>query len=232
MAEIILGGNSTGSTALSPASLQLTMIFSGQYVGSTTLSDDSIEDLSGNSTGSTALSPTNAQLTLNLSGTMVGSTSLAYSEPLPMVGVTTLSAYLEVTSGPPQPFCICPTGKEFRWGHVFTRFDLPLYLKDLTCTLRESPFEVKYAMYHLVDESYVQAGPPCRIPVTQGVGEFYATGTAGEFGQPGDWQIVWSVRVSFNSPVLTKTYSFRVVDAISSPITGDPTPRHTKYGWD
>lgn len=233
MAEILLGGDTAGATAPNAANLHLTMLLSGQYEGSTTLDDGTFEYLSGDTAGNTSLSTTNARLVLNLSGATYGATNLGNSNPLPIVGHTALASYMEIVSGiSVAQLCTCDEGKVFRWGHVFTRFDLPLYIKDSSCTLPRGPFEVTYAMYRLLGNGIYQlAGPSCRTPVNQRVGEYYATGTAGEFGQPGDWQIRWSIRRSFNDPVVTKTYSFRVVDSVSSAIPGDPTDRKIKYGW-
>jgi len=78
----------------------------------------------------------------------------------------------------------------------------------------------------------MQMGPADVTAVKQDVGLYYAVGTAGENGQPGDWVIQWACQQFFNGPVTTTEYQFQVVDVISSPIPRDPTCRTVKYGWD
>lgn len=235
MTEYLLGGTTTGSTTLSTPTVKLTIIFSGQIVGATTLSDTTIANLTGTIAGETELSEPDLLLIRNLFGTVSGSTSLAFSYPLPIHGMTTLSTSLLTVDHllpPVNDPCVCNTGKSFRWGHVFSRGDLPLYVMSATGEAFVSPYEVTFAMFLIRANGVpIQVGPSGRRPVMQGAGEYYATGTAGEAGQPGDWQIRWTYRKSFNGPAITETHTFRVVDSISDPIPGDPTCRQKKYGW-
>lgn len=234
MAEYILDGTVVaGATALSTSTVKLTIAFSGQVEGSTVLYDQTVHDLSGALTGGTTLSTPSVRLLRSLFGSIVGSTILAESYPVPVHGRTTLSqALLTVDKvAPAIHACTCDPGKVFHWLHEFSRNDLTLFLTDPARNARISPFEVTFTLFRIVNGFPIQAGPANRRPVMQDVGEYYATGKAGEFGQPGDWQIRWTIRRSFNDTTVNETQSFRVVDVISDPIPGDPTCRQTKYGW-
>lgn len=125
----------------------------------------------------------------------------------------------------------CEDVKTFRVGQVLTQGDLTLYVTDPSGTLFISPFQVTYALYRLFHGAWQRVGPEMRQAVLQRVGEYHAVTSVGDLTQPGDWQIVWSFRRSFDAPVEQVTCSFKVVDAVSSPIEGDTTCRKTKYGW-
>lgn len=145
------------------------------------------------------------------------------------------SAVLSLTRPPPfvsneVPLTIT---KQFRWGYPFTLGDLTLYIVDPNTRQPVSPAEISYTMYQIGPTgSMVQVGPPGKRPVKQNAGLYYATGIAGENGQPGNWVIRWRYRHSFRGSIVTVDYPFQVVDAVSGPISGDQTPRVIKYGWD
>ena len=124
----------------------------------------------------------------------------------------------------------CPP-KQFRWGHEFQFGDLVL---DVTTSSGDpfSPYSVTWTMFRVLPGgSLVQAGPT-QVGVQQKVGLFYATGTAGENGQPGDWVIRWAYARSFGIPEVTVDESFRVVDAVLDPVPGDKTCRVPQFGWE
>ncbi len=125
----------------------------------------------------------------------------------------------------------CPP-KQFRWGHMFGIGDLVLRLVD-TSGNPLSAFDVRYTMMRTFPGGAVlQAGPGGKVPVMQKVGLYYATGIAGENGQPGNWIIRWCYRRNFGGPVSTSDAPFIVVDSVSRPVPGDRACRTTKYGWD
>lgn len=102
----------------------------------------------------------------------------------------------------------------FVWGHVFQRGDLPLFVTDLANNPLD-PYSVKYTMYYYPKNAQcaTRVGPECRTPVRVDVGEYYATGVAGQCGQPGDWCVEWKVQEVFNGPVLSSKFCFKVFDS-------------------
>lgn len=121
--------------------------------------------------------------------------------------------------------------KAFKWMQQFQRGDLSLFL----CDGREAPVDVKlifYALYQVKGQGRVARGPQRRIPSRGVLGEYYATGLAGESGQPGDWVIVWTYQVEPGDPLVNVEYSFRVVDAVVLAASNSLLTRNRKYGWD
>jgi hypothetical protein len=51
-----------------------------------------------------------------------------------------------------------------------------------------------------------------KIPVQAAPGEYYATGCAGECGQPGQWFARWLVQEYFQGPFLEEQFGFAVFD--------------------
>lgn len=102
----------------------------------------------------------------------------------------------------------------FVWGHVFQRGDLPLFVTDLSGN-PVTPYSVRYTMFYKPKNAtcFVRVGPKDRVPVTVGVGEFYATGVAGQCGQPGDWCVEWKTQEVFEGPVIADKFCFKVFDS-------------------
>ena len=233
MTDYYLGGTTSGGSSLSTPRVNLTIAFSGHVDGATTLSDGLVVDTGGTVAGLSMLSTPFVEVIRNFRGTTYGVTTPRDALPYAVYGTSTLQLVMPEITREPRAIlaCACPGPKEFRWGQVFQRGDLTLIVSDPSGTPL-SPYEVTYTLYRMLAPSLPhQVGPTGRRPVMQKTGEYYATGTAGETGQPGDWQIVWTLRRSFNGPTTTEVFAFRVVDAISSPILGDPTCRKRKYGW-
>ena len=101
----------------------------------------------------------------------------------------------------------------FRWGHVFQRFDLPIFITDPEGNPL-SPYSVKYTMYYYPKNSQcpVRVGALDRTPVQVDVGDYYATGIAGQCGQPGDWCVEWKIQESFGGPLTSERFCFKVFD--------------------
>jgi len=99
------------------------------------------------------------------------------------------------------------------WGHVFQRGDIPFYVTDLAGNPL-SPYSVRYTMYFTPKNGTcpVRVGPEDRIPVQVDVGEYYATGVAGQCGQPGDWCVRWKAQEVFEGPTISDTFCFKVFD--------------------
>jgi hypothetical protein len=123
-----------------------------------------------------------------------------------------------------------PCPRQFRLGYIFTMGDLQLTLTNsgnLT-----SPVTVLYTMFQVTSTGSLMQAGPTKKAVKQSNGIFYAVGTAGEGGQPGNWLVRWAYQQTFGGDYTTIDQPFQVVDAISAPIIWDPTCRKTKYGWD
>lgn len=98
-------------------------------------------------------------------------------------------------------------------GHSFQRGDLPLFVVDAN-GLPTSPYIVRYTIYYQPKQGCpIQAGPVDRTPVNVGVGEYYATGNAGECHQPGDWYVLWWYQESFGSERVELRYPFKIFDS-------------------
>jgi hypothetical protein len=190
--------------------------------------------MGGTVAGSSSLSSPVLHLIRNFSGRIAGATTLGTWEPTPVYGLTDLACVVLVDHiGPAiQEVCPCTPVTTFRWGQNFSMGDLALYVTGPNGQ-PISPFEVFYTLYRVLSNNTPhQVGPSNRTPILQSIGEYHATGTAGQLGQPGDWQIHWHFRRTFNNPVETEVHAFKVVDSVSSPIYADPTCRKIKYGWD
>jgi hypothetical protein len=126
----------------------------------------------------------------------------------------------------------------FRWGQVFQRGDLPIYITDADGSPLD-PFSVVYTLSYLPKNSACarQVGPCQRYPVKADVGEYYVTGIAGEFGQPGDWYVNWTLQEYFEGTLLSETFGFKVFNTATYCCPGStyvpscgPCGRH-RSGW-
>lgn len=119
---------------------------------------------------------------------------------------------------------VCKQVKSFQWMQTFQRGDLGIRLTDEHGN-PYNPVRIWYTMYQPLPGglSIKQIGPEKQAPVQGDVGEFYATGRAGELGQPGEWIIRWTYQKTSESEPLSTETRFQVVVN-----TGDCH----KYGWD
>jgi len=97
----------------------------------------------------------------------------------------------------------------FKWGQVFQRGDLPIFITDLANN-PVSPFKVTYTLFYVGSGCARQVGPADRVPVQADVGEYYVSGVAGECAQPGDWLVEWKYQESFSSPCIADRMGFKV----------------------
>lgn len=163
-------------------------------------------------------------------GWIFGSSRMTFSYPLPIYGKGTLTGSPVVDRVPLAIYAIVAPSKCFRYLQTFQRGDLPIYISNPAGAV--SPVRVAYTLYQVrPDGSRRQVGPLNRTPVQGIVGEFYATGRAGESGQPGEWVIRWEFQRTFQSEVQTKEMSFRVLDAVLAADPRDSLVRCRKYGW-
>jgi len=125
----------------------------------------------------------------------------------------------------------------FRYGHTFQKGDLPIFITDRV----GSPFDpycIKYTLYYQPKDSQclVQAGPCGRTPVKADTGEYYATGYAGECGQPGQWYIRWCIQEYFDGPRTSQEFGFAVFDTAQFCASNAGLPASsgctgTRHGW-
>lgn len=163
-------------------------------------------------------------------GQTIGASRFFESYPQPMIGRGFITGIVVVDRIPCPVSCpLVASPKSFRWGYTFTRCDLTLQLREPGGN-PFSPIIVLYRMFRALPGGALQpVGPFNRIPVRDGVGDYYVTGTAGELGQPGDWVIEWRWQRSTFSPTQVERFPFRVLDAVAA---GDTCLcRTTKYGW-
>jgi len=218
---------------INPGVIQ-TLILGAQMVGAGTLQDQLLITLAGvlNGTGTLAANPSIVLGARPLP--LIGFGSMHDSTPLPMLGFGTLQGFFDLQRVP-KPLCPPRILKTFRYGYTLTRGDLELRVCDASGN-PYAPVVVLYAFYQIVAGGQrMLVGPPNRRPAvdtSQGkVGRYYATGTAGELGQPGEWVVVWRYQRSWWTPTETLEEHFRVVDEVSSGDPGAMYGRRCKYGW-
>lgn len=125
--------------------------------------------------------------------------------------------------------CPCEP-KTFRFLQVFQRGDLPIYIYDENGPV--VPERINYTLYFVYPTGALRlVGPAQRTPVSGELGEFYATGRAGESSQPGCWLIRWEFQRTLLDAVQTKEMNFRVFDAVLAADPHDTLTRCRKYGW-
>ncbi len=209
------------------------MIFGGQTYGFGGIEDHLTIYVGGSTTGQGATSGYLIR-TSAIRGFIVGTSQLYESTPEPLIGRGYLTGFIVVDRVPCPISCeTLPAVKSFRWGHTFVRGDLMLSLRDGGNPY--APIIVLYRMFQVLPGGALNpVGPFNRRPAVCGksLGVYYATGTAGELGQPGDWIIEWRWQRSTFSPTQTVRQPFKVLDAVLDTSTPDTTCRVTKYGWD
>lgn len=220
----ISGGSS--STAL----ISRLVIASGTIAGVGSLEWDYFVNGSGQASGIASVSGSGIR-TLIARVRFLGTSSMALSgAPMPIRGYGILVGYPVVDRHLPAVQASVDPPKGFRYLQVLQRGDLPIYL----CTKSGpvSPFWIAFTMYRVLPCGARQrVGPYQRTPVSGAVGEYYATGRAGESSQPGNWVIVWDWRQHFNGALETKEMEFQVLDAVAAADPRDTTIRCRKYGW-
>jgi hypothetical protein len=235
-----------GSSLVGPGGVQ--MIFTGLTGGHGDVFWQQYTDGAGISYGLGSIVGSGVRVRTG-SGRILARGDLVWSHPLPMHGTSSLVGFfiVEHPRRPPCPHChrhehdgcqcrhhhikaICPGPKAFRYMETLQRGDLPVFISDHAGPV--SPVRVVYTLYFVrPNGSRKQVGPSSRTPVPGVVGEYYATGRAGEMGQPGEWLIRWEFQKTFQSASQYKEMRFRVLDAALAHDPRDVTCRRHKLGW-
>lgn len=217
-------GAGTGS-----ATAGLDYIVSGFAHGQATVTGDTTTPAAGTAVGQATTTGTPVRI-VSVKGQAIGTSQLFWSYPLPCRGTSSMAAHVVVERHLPAIRAVVAPPKTFRYLQVLQRGDLPLYLCDKRGPV--SPNVISFTLYQKrPDGTFFQVGPSGRAPAEGEVGEFYATGRAGESGQPGCWMIRWFWRRSFDGASQTKDMEFRVEDAVLAADPRDVTVRVRKYGW-
>lgn len=230
LAIVAIVGSATFAGASSFTALgSVNQLVSAFFRGSGALDWDYL--IEGSATFAGASSATADALRVsNARASLFGSSSLLYSTPLVVQGasVFALSVVVDVQLPPIKAITMGP--KTFRWLQPLQRGDLSVFI----CEGR-SPIVPANIGYNLVqlrfDGTWKYVGPQNRSPVAGEVGEFYATGRAGEAGQPGQWLIEWVYQRTLQSTAQVRVMPFQVLDAVA---VGDPREtlqRKIKFGW-
>lgn len=219
----VSGGSSTTAEA------GVLRLSSGTTSGSGTLDWDYFVNGAGQSNGQATVSGAGFR-TVIARGRIIGTGSLLWSVPLPIYGKATMVGEPVVDHHLPAVRAIVAPPKSFRYLQLLQRGDLPIYICDSSGPV--SPVWVGFTMYQVLPcGARKRVGPFQRTPAKGLVGEFYATGRAGETGQPGNWVIVWEWRHNFNGVLQNKEMEFQVLDAVAAADPRDVTVRCRKYGW-
>jgi hypothetical protein len=226
LVQATVSGTSTVSGAI-----ELIIGFSGVASGSGGPSDGLTVDAVGTASGTSTVSAGTLVQIYSLVGIVSGQGTVALSVPEPAVGVAIVSGFMEVLCIPP-PICETPqVQKYFRWGHQFVPGDLTIQVTGQMGNPL-GPVCIRYTLYQVERGcAPIQRGPSGRHPGNAGVGSYYATGFAGECGQPGLWLIRWSYQKTFGDSFQERDCYFYVVDSVLCPVPGDTLPRNCKYGW-
>lgn len=217
-------------TSVSIGRAGIISLWTGRAIGVGQLSYFPYIDVTGQSVGSVIVVGT-VYRTSYLTGSVNGTGTLSLTVPNPIEGLSGASAYLTVERvKPPLDSKLVPQ-KTLRYLQNLQQRDLPLYLSSKNNPT--TPYKVSYNLYQIASTGIrVIIGPSNRQPSIGKPGEYYATGRAGEFGQPGKWLIVWQFQRTYQSAVQVVHMCFMVKDATAAKDSLDVTIRCKKFGWD
>ena len=225
-----LSGASYGDSAAS-GQFGINFILGGHSYGTSFTSGILVTDAEGFSQGTSLAISSDTVVIRSSSGHSYGTSTFTWSTPNTSYGTSSAAAHAVVERpSPPVNAKLCPP-KTFTWLQLFQRGDLPLYLCDGQGG-RIGAISVYFSLIRIrPDGTRQMVGPQNRIPAKGFVGEYYATGLAGELGQPGKWVIQWRYQVSPNGPTQTAEMPFVVTDAVSAPNPRSILERTSKFGW-
>lgn len=215
----------SGSSDMSVAGGVL-YIGSGYFLGSSTFEWDYVQDGASSMAGSSSMTG-NGYVIKNGGAIILGTSSLTQATLYPVWG-TSFASMNPLVVTPVRAITMGP--KTFRWMQLFQRGDLSIFFCDGDGTV--APIQVVYSLYFVrLGGTRRPVGPPNREPVSGDFGEFYAVGSAGAGGQPGNWVIEWKYQRSIFHPVEVVEMPFMVLDAVLAQDPYDITDRKVKFGW-
>ncbi len=160
-------------------------------------------------------------------GHALGRSELALWTAEKVEGHSLLTGRMEVTRWPHPQDVKAP--KCFRWGHQFGPGDLEFAVDAVNPS---SAASIGFTLYQIQRGCFPkQVGPKDRKPGNLKFGLYYATGTAGECGQPGLWIVRWCYRKAHGAPPTYADCYFYVLDSVLCPVPGDTLSRVKKWGW-
>jgi hypothetical protein len=204
---------------------------SGATSGASQVTYGSLSELAGTAAGASQLDGQLERI-IELRGFAVGSSLVITSEPERILGIAVVSGFMEVICTP-YPVCQTPQVQLYlRWGQQFGPDNLSICITGNQGNPL-GPVCISYTLYQFQPGCALkQVGPSGRKPGNSSVGCYYATGTAGDCGQPGLWLIRWLYQKTFGSQFIERDCYFYVLDSVLCPVPGDTLPRACKYGWD
>lgn len=215
----------SGSSAMSGAGGTI-YLGSGTFLGSSTLEWDYVQDGASTMVGTSNMTGT-GYVIKNGGALILGTSSMVQSTLLPIWG-TSFASMNPLVVTPLRSITMGP--KTFRWMQLLQRGDLSIFFCDGDGTV--APIQVVYSLYFVrLDGTRRPVGPPNRVPVSGDFGEYYAVGSAGAGGQPGNWVIEWKYQRSIFHSVEVVEMSFMVLDAVLAQDPYDVTDRKVKFGW-
>lgn len=207
------------------------ILFSGFVHGTSSVEANLFTDGTGTVAGQATVTAT-AFRTILGKGRVAGTSSFTWiGACLPIRGTSSIVCNPVVEHHLPALRAIVAPSKGFRYLERFERGGLPIFICDRAGPV--SPVWVRFTLYQVCPNGGKRwrRGPAQRSPAQGVVGEYYATGRAGESGQPGNWVIVWEFRRNLQSATQSKEMAFQVLDAVAAADPRDTTVRHRKFGW-
>lgn len=229
--EILLVGCTLGfeGDSFAEATGGLRQIVSGSFVGESAFAWIYEVDVAATFEG-VALVACDAGVIVEAKALAVGSGRFTYEPPQVIRGWSSFIIQPVIDRHLPPLRAITLGPKSFRWLQPLQRGDLPVLICDQR--VPATPYRVTYSLAQVrPDGSRKYVGPRERVPVPGDTGEFYATGCAGESGQPGQWVIEWKFQRTPQASFETTEMRFQVLDAVAGADPRERLQRKTKYGW-
>lgn len=202
---------------------------SARFQGASAFAWDYFVEASATIAGTSAASA-EGFVVANARAIIQGTSRFFYITPLVIWGSSTFSVVTFVDHQLPPIKAMTMGPKAFRWLQTLQRGDLSIFI----CQGRNAmiPARIAYSLVQVrLDGSKKHVGPQNRTPVPGEVGEFYASGRAGESGQPGQWLIEWLYQLTPQSKIQKTVMPFQVLDAVAVGDPRDSLQRRIKFGW-
>ena len=218
-----------GGTAALSAQAGVLQLSNASFQGSSIFDWDYFIEAAGTVAGTSAASA-DANIVHTALAVFPGSSLFLYSIPFVIAGTSFFSVAPQVDHQLLPVKAITMGPKTFRWLQPLQRGDLSVFICDGRSPV--IPARIFYRLAQVrIDGTKKYVGPQERSPVPGVVGEFYASGRAGESGQPGLWVIEWVYQRTYQSDLQVTEMQFQVLDAVAINDPRELLVRKTKYGW-